>query len=84
MILDNPPAHKGVAVRHAAETAGAWLLFVPPYSPESSPIENTALQSQSVLRKARTHRRPALEVIASAVAALAQTTMRQLLHRRRL
>jgi hypothetical protein len=32
VILDNLPAHKGTAVRHAIEATGARLLFLPPYS----------------------------------------------------
>lgn len=34
VILDNLPAHQGVAVRAAVEAAGATLLFLPPYSPD--------------------------------------------------
>jgi len=52
VILDNLPAHKGTAVREAIETAGARLLFLPPYSPDFNPIENAFSKLKALLRKA--------------------------------
>ena len=52
VILDNLPAHKGVAVRHAIEAVGARLLFLPPYSPGFNPIENAFSKLKALLRKA--------------------------------
>lgn len=52
VILDNLPAHKGVAVRHAIEAVGASLLFLPPYSPDFNPIENAFSKLKALLRKA--------------------------------
>ena len=52
VILDNLPAHKGAAVRHAVEAAGARLLFLPPYSPDFNPIENAFSKLKALLRKA--------------------------------
>ena len=46
VILDNLPAHKGAAVRHAVEAVGARLLFLPPYSPDFNPIENASPSSR--------------------------------------
>ncbi len=40
MVMDNPPAHKPVAVRQAIERVGAELRFLPPYGPDFNPIEN--------------------------------------------
>ncbi|AXS40728.1 hypothetical protein D1F64_12520 [Breoghania sp. L-A4] len=37
VVMDNLPAHKPIEVRHAIETAGATLRFLPPYSPISIP-----------------------------------------------
>jgi len=37
--MDNLPAHKVVAAKMAIEKRGAWLLFLPPYSPDLNPIE---------------------------------------------
>jgi hypothetical protein len=38
VIMDNLSAHKSCQVRGAIETAGARLLFLPPYSPDFNPI----------------------------------------------
>ena len=39
VVLDNLQAHKVKGVREAVEAAGATLLYLPPYSPDYSPIE---------------------------------------------
>ena len=39
VILDNLAAHKRDSARKAVESRGAWLLFLPPYSPDLNPIE---------------------------------------------
>ena len=39
VVLDNLQAHKRDSVRRAVEKRGAWLLFLPPYSPDLNPIE---------------------------------------------
>jgi transposase len=39
VVLDNLPAHKSKRARLAVEDRGAWLLFLPPYSPDFNPIE---------------------------------------------
>jgi len=52
VILDNLPAHKGAAVRHAIEAVDARLLFLPPYSPDFNPIENAFSKLKALLRKA--------------------------------
>jgi transposase len=39
VIIDNLPAHKGVAVEKAIKTARARLLYLPKYSPDLNPIE---------------------------------------------
>ena len=36
VIMDNLPAHKGAEVRRVIETAGAFLLYLPPYCPNST------------------------------------------------
>ncbi|HEX7577814.1 MAG TPA: IS630 family transposase [Verrucomicrobiae bacterium] len=40
VILDNLSTHKVAGVRVAIETAGARLEYLPPYSPDFTPIEN--------------------------------------------
>lgn len=39
VILDNLSSHKRDGARRAVEERGAWLLFLPPYSPDFNPIE---------------------------------------------
>jgi transposase len=39
--MDNLSSHKGPRVREMIEAAGATLLFLPPHSPDFSPIENS-------------------------------------------
>ena len=39
VVLDNLPAHKRSTIRKLVEKRGAWLLFLPPYSPDLNPIE---------------------------------------------
>ena len=40
VVMDNLSPHKATAVRTAIESAGATLLYLPPYSPDFNPIEN--------------------------------------------
>ena len=39
MVLDNLPAHKRPEASKAVRQRGAWMLFLPPYSPDMNPIE---------------------------------------------
>lgn len=39
VVIDNLPAHKVAAAKAAIKQRGAWLLFLPPYSPDLNPIE---------------------------------------------
>lgn len=39
VVLDNLPAHKRQDAGKAVRQRGAWLLFLPPYSPDMNPIE---------------------------------------------
>ena len=52
VVMDNLGSHKGPAVRAAIETAGARLLFLPPYSPDFNPIEMAFSKLKALLRKA--------------------------------
>jgi len=51
VIIDNLGSHKGNAVRHAIEQAGAFLLYLPPYSPDLNPIEQVFAKLKAMLRK---------------------------------
>ena len=50
--MDNLSSHKGPRVRLLIETAGANLLYLPPYSPDFNPIENAFSKLKALLRKA--------------------------------
>lgn len=39
VVMDNLAAHKGEEVRELVEARGCEVLFLPPYSPDYSPIE---------------------------------------------
>jgi len=52
VIMDNLSSHKRASVRDLIETAGATLLFLPPYSPDFNPIEKAFARLQAMLRKA--------------------------------
>ena len=52
VVMDNLGSHKGKAVRQAIRTAGAHLLFLPPYSPDLNPIEQVFAKLKTLLRKA--------------------------------
>ena len=51
VVMDNLPAHKPVAVRHAIEAAGAEMRFLPPYSPDFNPIEMAFSKLKAFLKK---------------------------------
>jgi len=51
VIMDNLPAHKVTGVRQAIESAGANLLYLPPYSPDFNPIEMAFSKLKAMLKK---------------------------------
>ena len=53
VVLDNLSSHKSKAVSRAIQSAGAHLLFLPPYSPDLNPIEQVFAKLKALLRKAR-------------------------------
>lgn len=52
VVMDNLSSHKGAAIRRAIRAAGAKLFFLPPYSPDLNPIEQTFAKLKTLLRKA--------------------------------
>ena len=50
VIMDNLATHKVAGVSQAIEQAGARLLYLPPYSPDSNPIENMWSKIKQTLR----------------------------------
>ena len=60
VIIDNLPAHKRHDVRQIIEAAGATLRYLPPYSPDFNPIEQSFAKIKADLRKAKQRTIPAL------------------------
>ena len=52
VIMDNLSSHKRPAIRKAIRSAGARLLFLPPYSPYLNPIEQVFAKLKHLMRKA--------------------------------
>jgi len=68
VVLDNLGAHRGERVRELVEAGGCSLLFLPPYSPDFSPIEEAFSKLKALLRRAAARSREALlEAIGSAL-----------------
>ena len=53
VVLDNLAMHKQPEVQAAIERVGAWLRFLPPYSPDFNPIELAFAKLKAFLRAAR-------------------------------
>ena len=71
VILDNLGAHRGARVREFVEARGCELVFLPPYSPDFSPIEEAFSKIKALLRKAKARERDALvEAIGRALSAI--------------
>jgi transposase len=68
VILDNLSAHKGKKVLDLIEARGCQVLFLPGYSPDFSPIEETFSKINAFLRRTGARTREALqEAIAQAL-----------------
>jgi transposase len=61
VILDNLSAHTSDRVRRLIEAAGCQVRFLPPYSPDFSPIEWAFSKLKSWLRTTLVHSRDDLE-----------------------
>ena len=53
VIMDNLSSHKVKGVKEAIESAGAQLLFLPPYSPDLNPIELAFSKFKRLIRSAK-------------------------------
>ena len=74
VIMDNLPAHKSAKVRAAIEAVGAELRYLPPYSPDFNPIENTFSKINSCLRKEAARTMTSLwDAIAKIIPTIAET-----------
>jgi transposase len=61
VVMDNLRAHKAVGVQQALARRGARLLYLPPYSPDLSPIEPRWSTAKTALRTAKARTREALD-----------------------
>jgi len=52
VIMDNLSSHKRTGVREAIESAGASLIYLPPYSPDFNPIEQAFAKFKWLLKSA--------------------------------
>ncbi len=77
VVMDNLGAHKGERVRELVEARGCSLLFLAPYSPDFSPIEEAFSKVRAILRKAAARERGTLvEAIGRALWAVSARRMR--------
>jgi transposase len=71
VVLDNLAAHKVAGVRSLIEERGAQLLYLPPYSPDFNPIEQTWSKVKEWLRAAKARTVPLLDdAVTAALAAI--------------
>ncbi len=52
VILDNLSSHKSPKAAEILREIGAWLLFLPPYSPDLNPIKMAFAKIKALIRKA--------------------------------
>lgn len=65
VILDNVAFHKSERAEELLRQRGAWLLFLPPYSPDLNPIEMAYSKLKALLRK---HAARSFDAICTALA----------------
>lgn len=70
VIMDNLGSHKGKAVRRAIRAVGAYLFFLPKYSPDLNPIEQLFAKLKHWLRKAA---KRTFETVTNALAQILDT-----------
>lgn len=61
VVLDNLTAHRASRITEVAEARGARVLWLPPYSPDYSPIEQCWSKIKAHLRGAKARTRDQLE-----------------------
>ena len=61
VVMDNLSSHRIKSVRHLIEKVGAEILYLPPYSPDLSPIEKAWSKLKQILRSAKARTKEALE-----------------------
>lgn len=70
VIMDHLSSHKSQAVREAIRARGSRILFMPPYSPELSPVEQTFSKIKHWMRMAQTR---SVDIVHNALADIIDT-----------
>lgn len=71
VVMDNNSIHQLAEIEDAIEAAGAWVLFLPTYSPDLNPIENCWAKVKSALRSLKPRTLPDLfDALAKAFASI--------------
>jgi transposase len=77
VVLDNLNVHKASQVEEVAEGRGAQVIWLPPYSPDFSPIEQCWSKIKTCLRAAKARTREELEkALAEAIELITRADIR--------
>jgi transposase len=77
VLMDNNPIHKLDDIEDAIEAVGAWVLFLPTYSPDLNPIENCWSKVKSRLRSFKPRTLP--DLLDALVKAFSSITVQDIL-----
>jgi transposase len=77
VVLDNLTAHRASRIEEVAEARGAQVLWLPPYSPDYSPIEQCWSKIKAYLRGAKARTAVALDgALAQAIGLVTKADIR--------
>lgn len=77
VVWDNLGAHRSAAAREAVEARGTTVMFLPPYSPDMTPIERCWSKTKTFLTAAKARTREAQEwAIKQAIATVSESDAR--------